>query len=113
MIVAVNDLPVVIVASSAGAGLTYALLKGNLAQLKSWKDVIVSYQKRNNELEALNSKKDGIIDELHDTITQCRHEIAVCEQERALQAQLIENLQASVLENTNRIEELRNHFEQS
>lgn len=88
------------------AALGFLLLKGVLAQLKQYSELVVSYQNQSNNLQHENGTLNALIDDQRKTLIETQVHLEACIKENELLVRRTEVMSAEILDLKGKVEVL-------
>lgn len=87
-----------LVGGGSGGGVTFIFMRGALAQMKGWKDIVQSHENRNAHLEHENGTLNALVEDQRKTINEAQVQLEVCRRESLIQEKRIEQLSIEQLD---------------
>jgi hypothetical protein len=87
-----------LVGGGSGGGVAFIFMKGALAQMRGWKDIVQSHENRNAHLEHENGVLTVLVEDQRKTINEAQVQLEVCRRESLIQEKRIEQLSIEQLD---------------
>ena len=87
-----------LVGGGSGGGVAFIFMRGALAQMKGWKDIVQSHENRNAHLEHENGTLNALVEDQRKTINEAQVQLEICRRESLIQEKRIEQLSIEQLD---------------